>query len=279
MRVSALHVFPVKAMAGSSPDLAEVESWGLAGDRRWMVVDPSGRFLSQRALPAMATMRAVATASGLTLEMAGRPALQVGLPGPDAPRVQVVVWRSALTAALAPSSASDWLSDALGQDLRLVHMHDPQARPINPAYALLGETTSFADGYPVLLTSEGSLAELNARLVHPVPITRFRGNIVVEGAPAWAEDTWRRIRIGTAAFRVVKPCDRCIVTTIDQTTGTRPDRMEPLRTLGKFRHDENGIMFGQNLVPTTLGRISVGDAVEVLESGEPNVVPVADYTS
>ena len=120
----------------------------------------------------------------------------------------------------------------------------------------------------------GSLAALNARLARPVPIGRFRGNIVVDGAAAWAEDSWRLVRIGGALFRVVKPCDRCIVTTVDQQTGQRPDRTEPLRTLGTFRHDENGIMFGQNLVPTMTGRIAVGDAVDVLESGPPNVMPV-----
>ena len=275
MKVAALHIFAVKALAGIAPTQALVEPWGLAHDRRWMVVDASGRFMSQRTAPRMATIRATPTEAGVLLQMAGRAPLPVETPGPDATLLPVTVWRSTLAASLAHRAAHDWLGAALGQDMRLVHMHDPRARPINPAYARPGETTSFADGYPVLLTSRASLADLNARLAHPVPIDRFRANIVVDGAPAWAEDNWRLIRIGDAAFRVAKACDRCIVTTIDQDTGARPDRLEPLRTLGKFRHDERGIMFGQNLVPVTVGRVSVGDAVEVLEAGEPNVHPLS----
>lgn len=277
MKVAALNIFPVKALAGLCPAQADVEPWGLAGDRRWMVVDRSGRFLSQRTFPCMATLRATPIPAGLRLEAPGREALEVALPRPEATRLAVTVWRSTLPAALATPEAADWLSTVLNHDARLVHMHDPLSRPVNPAHGLPGETTSFADGYPVLLTSLSSLADLNTRLARPVPISRFRANIVVEGAPAWVEDTWRMIRIGKATFRVVKPCDRCIVTTIDQQTGARPDRLEPLRTLGKFRHDERGIMFGQNLVPAALGRVSVGDEVVILEAGRANVLPIAEH--
>ena len=277
MVVEELHVFPVKGFAGTRPASALVEPWGLQHDRRWMVVDGTGRFLTQRVLPRMALVRAEADARGVRLACPGAGAIDVAAGGPDASIRSTTVWRSTLLAADAGDSAADWLTQVLGQPCRLVHMHDTAARPINPAYASPRETVSFADGYPVLLTSLGSLDDLNGRLARPVPIGRFRANIVVGGAPSWAEDCWRLLRIGGATFRVVKPCDRCTVTTIDQQTGLRPDRTEPLRTLGRFRHDEHGIMFGQNLIPATLGRIAVGDAVEVLETGAPNVIPILEH--
>ena len=274
MVVAEIHVFPVKGLSGFAASSARVEPWGLQHDRRWLVVDPTGRFLTQRVSPSMAVIRAEATGHGLRLSHPAHGSLDVAVPGPRAATMQVTVWRSTMQAALADAAADAWLGAVLGQPLRLVYMHDTACRPVNPAYGRPGETVSFADGYPVLLTSLGSLGDLNARLARPVPIGRFRGNIVVDGAAPWAEDSWRLVRIGDAVFRVVKPCDRCIVTTVDQQTGQRPDRTEPLRTLGTFRQDENGIMFGQNLVPTTTGQIAVGDAVDVLETGPPNVMPV-----
>ncbi len=239
-----------------------------------MVVDPRGRFLTQRVLPQMATIAARVTPHGLLLSAPGRQSAEIGTPGPEQPAEPVIVWRDTVFAAPASPLAHAWISAALGQPCRLVYLRDPGARVSRSAFALPGETVSFADGFPVLLTSAGSLADLNTRLAVPVPISRFRGNLVIAGAPAWAEDTWRRIRIGGAVFRVAKPCDRCLVTTIDQQTGERPQRMEPLRTLGQFRQEERGIMFGQNLVPTEPGRVRVGDAVEVLESGPSNVDPL-----
>ena len=274
MILAEIHVFPVKGLAGTAPRSATVEPWGLQHDRRWMVVDGTGRFLTQRVLPRMALIQAEPDGAGITLGFPGAGALHVAVPGSSAELRRITVWRSTVPAADAGEAAAAWLRAVLGQPCRLVHMHDTGARPINPAYAAAGETVSFADGYPVLLTSLGSLEDLNARLARRVPISRFRANIVVGGAPAWAEDCWRLIRIGGAVFRVAKPCDRCTVTTIDQQTGQRPDRTEPLRTLGTFRHDERGIMFGQNLIPSKLGRITLGEAVEVLESGAPNVAPI-----
>ena len=274
MVVAEIHVFPVKGCSGSLRPSAQVEPWGLQHDRRWLVIDGTGRFVTQRAIPAMATIRTEMAAETLQLSHPDHGSIGIAVPPQNAGRRQVTVWRNTLDAAVAGEAAHTWISAVLGQDLYLVYMDDTAARPINPAYAPPGETVSFADGYPILLTSQNSLADLNARLARPVPISRFRGNIVVDGAAAWAEDSWRLIRIGGAVFRVVKPCDRCIVTTIDQTTGLRPDRAEPLRTLGSFRHDERGIMFGQNLVPVSLGRIATGDSVDVLESGPPNVVPL-----
>ena len=274
MHLAEIHIFPVKALAGSSVAAADCEPCGLQHDRRWMVVDHTNRFLTQRVLPRMAVIAAHATAERLHLSTPGQAPVDIALPDPAVAPEPVVVWRDTVLAAPAGAAANAWISAMLGQPCRLVHLRDAGARVSSSAFARPGETVSFADGFPVLLTSAGSLADLNARLAVPVPMSRFRGNLVVEGAAAWAEDRWRLIRIGGAVFRVAKPCDRCLVTTIDQATGERPQRMEPLRTLGQFRQEERGIMFGQNLVPVVLGRVSVGDAVEVLESGAPNVNPL-----
>ena len=274
MHLAEIHIFPVKALAGASLPAADCEPCGLRGDRRWMVIDHTSRFLTQRVLPRMAIIVAHVTSDGLRLSAPGQAPVEVANPGLGEPPEPVAVWRDTVLAVPADAPANAWISAALGQPCRLVHLRDPGARVSSSAFALPGETVSFADAFPVLLTSTGSLADLNARLAVPVPISRFRGNLVIAGAAPWAEDTWRLLRIGSAVFRVAKPCDRCIVTTVDQATGERPQRLEPLRTLGQFRQEERGIMFGQNLVPTVLGRVSVGDAVEVLESGLPNVNPL-----
>jgi uncharacterized protein YcbX len=150
-------------------------------------------------------------------------------------------------------------------------MDDTRARPVDPDYAAPDDRALFSDGFPVLLTNTASLAALNTALPKPIDMTRFRPNIVMTGATAWAEDQWRRIRIGGVVFRVAKPCARCAVTTVDQMTGERPNKSEPLRTLGRIRRTADGVMFGQNLIPDSPGRIAVGDAIEILEAGESNV--------
>ncbi len=271
MQLAAINVFPVKSLAGVTLSSSLAQGCGLAGDRRWMVVDPDGTFLTQRDVPRMARVRATPRAAGLRLSVAEIGGIDVEIPAADAPRLDVTVWRDQVAAWAAAPEANAWIGLALGRPARLVHLSDPAARPISSSHGRPGEHVSFADGFPVLLTSLASLADLNARLRNPVPMDRFRGNLVVEGAPPWAEDAWRMIRIGGAAFRVAKPCARCIMTTIDQATGERPDRTEPLRALAGFRNDEDGLMFGQNLVPVALGPVAVGDAVEVLEFGVANV--------
>ncbi len=270
--VAALHLHPVKGLRGYPITTAQVEPCGLAGDRRWMAVDAAGRFLSQRQLPGMARVLAEATSDGLILRAPTLPPISVPHPGPDGETITVSVWRSTLPARLAHRVACAWLSEALGAACRLVHLADAAARPVDPAYGDAGDRVSLADGYPVLLTSMSSLGDLNARLADPVPMRRFRPNLVIAGADAWAEDRWRLIRVGGVVFRVAKPCSRCSVITIDQESGERPDAQEPLRTLTRFRRTEDGVMFGQNMIPQTLGSLAVGDAVTVLEAGRSNVL-------
>lgn len=281
--VDGLNIYPVKALRGTALAASDVAIWGLDHDRRWMVVRPDGRFLTQREIPAMARIGAhasvgqasvgAASAGALTLavDVDGRGPLRVPVPAATAERRQVQVWRDQLPALDAGPDAAAWLSDVLGLPCGLVYLDDPWARPVDPAYALPGDRAPFSDGFPVLLACTASLDALNAALPSAIDMSRFRPNIVVSGTAAWEEDRWRRIRIGGITFRVAKPCARCVVTTVDQRTGLRPDKSEPLRTLGRIRRTAAGVMFGQNLIPDGPGRIAVGDAIEILEVGESNV--------
>ena len=263
VRLAEIRMFPVKSLRGGMHEAAEVEGIGLRGDRRWMVVDAHGAAMTQREVHRMALVQAVTGADGVVLTADGMPPLTVGVPGAGAPARNVVLWRQAIAAVGADEAADSWLSQALGVACTLVYLADPAARPVDPDYAAPGNAVSFADGFPVLLTARESLADLNARMAHPVEMLRFRPNLVIEGAAAWAEDRWRRVRIGGAVFRVVKPCERCVIPSIDPETAERPDPDEPLRTLKTFRRDARGrVLFGQNLVPEVCGVVRVGDRVE-----------------
>lgn len=272
LTVQDLRIYPVKALRGDQRDAVSVALWGIEEDRRWMVVRPDGRFLTQRDLPSMACIAAAATATGLTLSAEGHGDCPIPFPdaGTSATR-EVEVWRDRVPALDAGAQAAAWLSAALGERCGLVYLADTQARPVDPNFSRPGDHAAFSDGFPVLLTTTASLAALNAVLPAPIPMNRFRPNIVVAGAEPWAEDGWHRIRIGAVIFRVAKPCARCIVTTIDQQSGARPDKSEPLKTLSRIRRTAEGVIFGQNLIPENQGRIAVGDRVEILEAGESNV--------
>ncbi|MFG2824696.1 MOSC domain-containing protein [Kitasatospora sp. NPDC048365] len=283
-QLTGLHLYPVKSTYRLSPDSARVEPWGLAGDRRWMLVDPRGKALTQREEPALGQYR-VRPAEDGTLTVTAPDGATVTVPVPlvkdGADEVEVDVFGTRIAAALAAAEAERFFAERLGE-VRLVHLDRPDTgRPIDPAYADPGETVSFADGYPLLLTTTASLDDLNRRIAedHPddpvkgaaLPMERFRPNVVVSGTDAWAEDDWRRIRIGELEFRVVKPCGRCLVTTTDQETGIRRGP-EPLRALGRYRRFGQKLVFGQNLVPIrpegtvgdTLGTLRLGDQVTVL---------------
>ncbi len=270
-RVEAILVYPVKALRGLAVQHGTVEPWGLAGDRRWMVVKPDGRFLTQRDRPELARIMVTILPGGVALARPAAAGIEIPTPGRQAPRRRIRIWSDELSALDAGPEAAAWLGAALGFACGLVYLDDTSARPVDPAYGRPEDRVAFPDGFPVLLTNEASLQAVNAALPQPVPMSRFRPNIVIAGAGAWAEDHWRRIRIGTVSFRVVKPCSRCIVTTVDQLTGTRPDQAEPLKTLGQMHRAPGGIMFGQNLIPDGSGAIAVGDPVELLEVGGSNL--------
>lgn len=268
--ITRLFTYPVKSLGGIEMTESAVDRRGLRLDRRWMVVDAGGMFLTQRTLPRMARARVSVHQDYLAIEADAMPSpLTVPLVLPeDARTIDVQIWRNNCLAQPVGHGADRWLTEFLGQPSRLVYMPDSTERAVNPAYALPGEVVSFADGYPALVASESSLAELNSRLPAPISIARFRPNLVVSGAPAFDEDRWDAVSLENAAFRGTKPCERCVVTTLDPQTGdsTGP---EPLRTLAQYRRGEGGaVLFGHNLTVTHPGSIRVGDAVTVTHFAE-----------
>jgi MOSC domain-containing protein len=264
--LTSIHIYPVKGCRGIDLSQSAVEPWGLAGDRRWLLVDEDGRFVSQREQASLARVVISPRPQGIEVTSEGHPPLPVTNPGPDE-LLKVSVWSSTMLAAAAGPAADAWFSDYLGEPTRLVYLDDPTRRPVDPEYGQDGDVVSFADGYPLLLTSTASLDDLGGWLAaggdQPVPMSRFRPNAVVTGFEPWAEDRWRRVRIGDVSFRVAKPCGRCVVTTTDQFTGARTS--QPLRMLAKKRRFGQSLVFGQNVIPETPGRIQIGDPVEITE--------------
>jgi uncharacterized protein YcbX len=261
LTLTSIYRYPVKSLRGQSFDALDVDARGFLHDRHWMVVDRQGAFLTQRQQSRMALVDADVDATGvLHLSAPGMPDLQVA--AGTGPSLQVRVWRDHVEARAVDAAADAWLSRFLECDCRLVEMPDGSRRPVDPAFAKEQDQVGFADGFPFLLISQASLDDLNARLDQPVPMLRFRPNLVVSGCGPYAEDGWKRIRIGDIEFRVAKPCSRCIIPTIDFATGERA--REPLQTLMTYRKRDNQVYFGQNLLHDAGGRLEVGMPVDVL---------------
>ncbi|MEM9073195.1 MAG: MOSC domain-containing protein [Myxococcota bacterium] len=255
MELSALTVFPIKSLAGIPVDRAEVRLAGFRHDRRWMLVDGNDRFLTQRQLPQMALAKVAFEGAGYRIDN-GSDALWIPETH-DGPARQVTIWRSEVPAAeFEPGHAffRSWLGR---DDVRLVHLSERVHRSTNRG--LESDQVSFADGYPYLLIGQSSLDDLNTKLDTPVPMGRFRPNLVVRGALPYAEDDWSTIQIGDLRFRNVKPCERCVMTTIDLKTATKGK--EPLRTLATYRRRDGKVLFGVNLCPDGVGELQLGAAV------------------
>ncbi len=262
MQVSALWRYPVKSMRGHALQRSNVEARGLQGDRRYLVVDANGRFLTQRELPGLATLSVEVLAEGIRID-----ALHVATPLEGAPR-EVTVWRSTVQARSAGEAAARFLSERFDRALELVYLPEQSRRAINPKFSRTTDHVSFADGYPILVCTEASLADLEARIGAPVGMERLRPSVVISGCEAWAEDGWRRIRVGALELRIVKGCARCSMTTLDPRSGARLGQ-EPLKTLATFRRFDDEVWFGQNAIPEAPGEIQVGAPIEVLEAGPP----------
>ncbi len=276
-RVSSLTLYPLKGAAGVAVQEMTLDAVGPVGDRRWMLVDPDGVFLSQRSTPAMALL-----ATSIESDRSGSTRFRIthpDAPGSDGPllplypaelegeRLSVDIWSDQVTAIAPDPEADRWFSAVLDRACRVVHLPESSVRPTDPQWAP-GGRVGFADGYPLLVASEASLASLNARLAEPLPMNRFRPNIVVTGVSmAHEEDHWRRIRIGAVDLVGVRACGRCAVTTVDQSSGERG--VEPLRTLAEYRKHGSKVYFGQNLMHDNAGRLAVGDPVQILETAEP----------
>lgn len=266
MHLSGLYRYPLKSAAGESLQETRLDALGVLGDRRWMVVDAeSGRFLTQRLLAQMTQLRARwQGAEQLLLSAPGMPDLQVAVPDQQAALRGVSIWRDSLQVPDAGEAAALWLSQWLGRACRLVQVPESRARQVDTAYAEPGEKVAFADGFPLLLIGQASLDDLAARVGRPLEMLRFRPNLVVAGSAPYAEDGWKRIRIGELEFRVVKGCSRCIMTTLDPQTGARSTDREPLNTLKAYREREGEVYFGQNLIACGEGRLALDMPVQVL---------------
>jgi uncharacterized protein len=260
IRVSALTIFPVKACGGIDVSRARVVERGLELDRRYMIVDEAGEFVTQRDRRELSLVRATFADGGFELSAPGQLPLFLPRAHQAGPRVRAKVWdHDGL--GVPHDEGSAWFAAYLKGAYRLVYMPDDHERPVNPERARLGDMVSFADGYPLLVISEASLAELNRRLAAPITMRRFRPNIVLSGCQPFAEDSFARVRIGSLWFRGPKRCDRCVVTTIDPETGEAGQ--EPLRALATFRKEHGKVWFGMNLIHDDQGELAVGDEVAV----------------
>ncbi len=259
--LSSIHIYPVKSCAGQQVAHAAVQARGLEHDRRWMLVDPDGKFLTARQLPRLLLVSAEPLDDGLRLQAPGMP-MQVLRSDHLAEAIPVEVWKSHLVARSAGRSADEWFSLYLQRPVRLVHMGPGEVRQVTSSRGKPGDEVSFADAMPLLMVSRASLEDLNQRLAVPVDMSRFRPNLVVDGVPAYDEDRWTSVRIGDVQFEVAKPCARCGLVNIDPGTGLRTEGGEPLRTLTTYRRFGDGVLFGQLLIPRSGGVVRPEDIVE-----------------
>ena len=263
MKITELAIYPIKSTRQVSLQQAQIVATGFAHDRTWVLADNEGRFITQRDYPQLVRVLATPQSEGLLLQCPDLSELWVPTPA-QGNLCSVSVWKDQCDALDAGDEAALWFSQFLNTSCRLYYQPENAVRAVDSRFAKEGDRTGFADGFPFLLTTEGSLAQLNRRLHSPVPMKRFRPNIVVDSTDAFAEDSWKKIQIGEVIFRVAKPCSRCVMTTVDTETGTKTGK-DPLATLAKYRKSEGGIIFGQNLIHDHPGVIRVGDPVIILE--------------
>lgn len=264
--VTELNIYPVKSLRQVALTESMVEAFGLQHDRRWMVVDEQGKMITQRQQQRLCLIQPRLQAEGIRLIAEGMPDISIEIPMPTTSQL-VTVWEDSCNAYDAGEHAAKWLSEFLSVNCRLVYFPDDEFRQVDLTYANQGDRTAFSDGFPLLLTSQASLDDLNQRLVlnhaEPVTMNRFRPNLVVGGCESFAEDSWKKLRIGDMTFRVVKPCSRCVIPNIDIATAARGS--EPAKTLATFRKRDNKIFFGQNVIAENNGKLTIGMPVEIIE--------------
>lgn len=276
LRLARIRTYPVKGAGGFDLQEAAFDEFGIPGDRRWMLVRPDGHFISQRTHPRLALIRVFPEEGGggpmagegdgglrFTVQAPGMSPFHLSSAAGTGQRMEVKLFGDRLRGVMV-EAATEWFSESLRGECRLVFFPRDLHRPVDPSFAP-GHKTSFSDGYPLLLTAEESLQDLNRRLSVPASMIRFRPNLVVNGGAPWEEDTWRELETGGVRLRLVKACARCSVTTVDPGTGTRGK--EPLRTLLAFRGHGGKGYFGQNAVCSGTGSFRVGDSVHILEKG------------
>ena len=273
LTVSELYVYPIKSLGGIALNSATLTDRGFEHDRRWMLVDDNNQFITQREVNAMALLKPQITEQGLLIQNSRVAGEQVLVPFEPtiADTTMVDVWSSRCRAQRVSDEADAWFSKQLGISCKLMYMPNSTNRFVDGRYAHNKEITSFTDGFPLLLIGQASLDDLNSRLTDPLPMNRFRPNVVFTGGTAFQEDTMKQFEINGITFFCVKPCARCVMTTIDQQSGTKAK--EPLKTLSTYRMKNNKILFGQNLLYNGPGEITVGNTITIHEKGAVELLP------
>jgi hypothetical protein len=264
MNVQDLYIYPIKSLGGIRLETAEALQRGFRFDRRWMLVDENGKFITQRVEHQLALLATQITGGKLQIYHQRSPEnkLDIDFDQHFTSSINVSIWDDSVEATHVNKEIDIWFSTVLNKPCKLIFMREDGLRPVSEADSFNDVHVSFADAFPYMLISQASLDDLNSRLAQPVPMNRFRPNLVISGTGAFEEDTWSEIKIGEVCFKVVKPCARCILTTVDQETGIKG--LEPLQTLSRFRKVENKVLFGQNLVALNEGVIRVNDSVEII---------------
>jgi uncharacterized protein YcbX len=264
LQVSELYIHPIKSLGGISLQSAEVTDRGLKHDRRWLLVDENNCFFTQRDFPRMTFLKTNINDDILEVSDKNNPINKIEIPIGEfsEEELQVIIWDDTVTANIVDTQINKWFSDFLGINCKLVYMPDKTKREVSKEHSRNNEIVSFADGFPFLIIGQSALDDLNRKLKKPVPITNFRPNIVFTGGEPFDEDNWSELRIGKMTFFAVKPCARCVITTIDQETAVK--NKEPLATLSTYRGSENKILFGENLIHKGTGNINVGDEIKII---------------
>ncbi|WP_183559541.1 MOSC domain-containing protein [Mucilaginibacter sp. SP1R1] len=264
LTISELYIYPIKSLGGVSLTSAEVTDRGFKHDRRWMLVDEQNRFLTQREFPQMALLKVLLKSNGIHVQHPLNGTVTIPFNQHDHTRQQVAIWDDTCIGAFVDPELDAWFTTTLGINCRLVYMPDDTLREVDQRYAPEGAVTSFSDAYPFLIIGQTSLDDLNSRLTDPLPMDRFRPNIVFTGGAPFEEDLMNHTHIAGISFYGAKLCARCVMTTINQQTAVKAK--EPLKTLAAYRLKNNKILFGQNLIHQGTGVISVGDSIDVLST-------------
>jgi len=260
--LSQLAIYPIKSTAQISLKHAQIGPFGLDMDRRWMLIDKDGVMLTQRKHARMCLIQSSLLDETLEVTAPDMPLLSVNKGDLNTQRL-ATVWNDTCKALDCGETAAQWFSEFLKTNARLVYFPDNEQRQVDLNYAQQGDYTAFSDGFPYLLIGQASLDDLNSRLDTPAEMKRFRPNLVVDGAEAFAEDNWKKIRIGDITFKLVKPCSRCVIPSIDPQTAKKT--AAPVKALASYRMRENKIFFGQNVIAQGMGKLQVGMPVEVIE--------------
>ena len=261
LKLSEIWIYPIKSLGGISLQQSKVLEKGLVHDRRWMLVDEFGQFLTQRVYSQMALFKLSFENQGLKITF-GNNTNHLSFTNPSPiDLMKVTIWDDSVLACEVSTAHSEWFSTLLRMKCKLVFFPEGNSRPVDPTYKVNDEQVSLADAYPFLIIGQSSLDNLNEKLQEPLPMNRFRPNLVFSGGAPHEEDTWRDFTVGSNRFVGVKPCARCVLTTVNQDPAEKG--VEPLKTLATYRKQENKILFGQNLIALDHNTISVGDTITV----------------